>query len=79
MSSDREARKLWQKGQPRRCEINQVGPIGECLACDAEQGVACLKPKHTPAGESACDHKHWNFREHGRVCTCGKFMADFGD
>lgn len=36
---------VWQSGQPRRCETNQVGAAGECLACDAEQGVACLKPK----------------------------------
>ena len=27
--------------QPRRCETNQVGAMGECLACDAEQGEHC--------------------------------------
>lgn len=26
---------------PRRCDTNQIGAAGECLACDAEQGVAC--------------------------------------
>jgi len=34
-------RKALQANQPRRCETNIVGAIGECLACDAEQGVAC--------------------------------------
>ena len=38
------AQPRWQEGQPRRCETNQVGAAGECLACDAEQGVHCLKP-----------------------------------
>lgn len=27
--------------QPRRCDTNVVGAAGECLACDAEQGVSC--------------------------------------
>lgn len=26
---------------PRRCDTNQVGGAGECLACDAEQGEHC--------------------------------------
>lgn len=34
-------RKAFRAGQPRRCETNIVGGIGECLACDAEQGVPC--------------------------------------
>ena len=25
----------------RRCQTGIVGAAGECLACDAEQGVAC--------------------------------------
>jgi hypothetical protein len=37
----RRAQEAWQANQPRRCETNIVGGIGECLACDAEQGVAC--------------------------------------
>jgi hypothetical protein len=27
----------------------------------------------------ACDHKHWTFKEHGRLCTFGTMMRDFGD
>jgi len=27
---------------PRRCDTNLVGAAGECLSCDAEQGVNCL-------------------------------------
>ena len=34
-------RKAFQASQARRCETNIVGGIGECLACDAEQGVSC--------------------------------------
>lgn len=34
----------WQAGQPRRCKTNLVGAMGECLACDAEQGVSCQFP-----------------------------------
>jgi len=26
-----------------------------------------------------CNHSHYSFDKHGRVCTCGVFMADFGD
>lgn len=37
------AQAKWQQGQPRRCETNIVGAMGECLACDAEQGVHCQK------------------------------------
>lgn len=40
----RAAQVIWQQGQPRRCETNLVGASGECLACDAEQGVYCLRP-----------------------------------
>ncbi len=29
---------------PRRCDTNQVGAAGECLACDAEAGVHCKSP-----------------------------------
>lgn len=28
----------------RRCDTNFVGGMGECLACDADQGEACRKP-----------------------------------
>jgi hypothetical protein len=35
------AQEAWQAGQPRRCKTNLVGAMGECLACDAEQGVSC--------------------------------------
>lgn len=30
---------------PRRCDTNITGAAGECLACEAEQGVFCLKPE----------------------------------
>lgn len=39
---------------PRRCDTNLVGAAGECLACDAEQGVHCLAPDYP--GQSPCPH-----------------------
>lgn len=26
-----------------------------------------------------CDHAHWSFATHGRICSCGAMMLDFGD
>lgn len=28
---------------------------------------------------SSCDHSHWTWATHGRVCSCGTFIVDFGD
>lgn len=33
---------------------------------------------HQPENKS-CDHKHYSFEKHGRHCTCGTIMVDFGD
>ncbi|RUV69674.1 MAG: DUF4031 domain-containing protein [Mesorhizobium sp.] len=30
-----------RRREPRRCETNFVGGMGECLACDADQGETC--------------------------------------
>lgn len=30
-------------------------------------------------GLAPCSHKHWTFKAHGRVCTCGAMMMDMGD
>ena len=27
----------------------------------------------------SCDHSHWSFAKHGRRCTCGALMEDWGD
>lgn len=39
--------------------------------------------KFVRAGHQAenrlCDHKHYRFEQHGRICTCGTMMCDFGD
>lgn len=37
---------------PRRCQTNLVGAAGECLACDAEQGVHCMAPEYP--GQAPC-------------------------
>jgi len=29
--------------------------------------------------DARCTHTHWNFKQHGRMCTCGTLMLDFGD
>jgi hypothetical protein len=33
---------------------------------------------HTPE-DITCNHLHYRFKEHGRYCTCGTAMCDFGD
>jgi hypothetical protein len=33
---------------------------------------------HKPENKD-CDHQHWKFDVHGRYCTCGTVMVDFGD
>jgi hypothetical protein len=43
-------RSLGLEVRPRRCNTNYVGLYGECLACNADQGEACLSPQpRTPA------------------------------
>jgi hypothetical protein len=32
---------------PRRCDTNVVAPNGECIACNADNGVACRGPALT--------------------------------
>lgn len=34
---------------------------------------------YDPNQLAPCDHRHWSFRTHGRLCSCGLMMADFGD
>lgn len=36
--------------------------------------TAMLGPDHP-----TCRHEHYDFEKHGRRCTCGTWMADFGD
>lgn len=33
-----------ERAAPKRCAGGVVGDYGECLFCDAEQGVACRAP-----------------------------------
>lgn len=37
-----------------------------------------IKAGHKPENTS-CDHAHYKFKEHGRYCTCGTIIVDFGD
>lgn len=41
----RESHRKLAATMPRRCDTNQVGGMGECMACDADQGVSCRSPK----------------------------------
>ena len=43
---------------PRRCEVNQVGLFGECLACGAWQGEACLELGELKRGCPHCGYRH---------------------
>jgi len=44
----------------------------------AEYDQKFVKAGHEP-GSKTCDHKHYSFEKHGRYCTCGTIMCDFGD
>lgn len=36
-------------------------------------------PTRTLLDLRTCDHKHYRYEKHGRRCTCGELMVDFGD
>jgi hypothetical protein len=37
---------------PRRCDTNLAAPNGECIACCADQGVACRSPTVSERSEA---------------------------
>ena len=37
------------------------------------------KLKMTRVSDGKCMHIHWAFTTHGRYCSCGIMMQDFGD
>jgi hypothetical protein len=37
---------------PRRCDTNLAAPNGECIACCADQGVACRSPAVSERSEA---------------------------
>lgn len=45
--------------------------------------AAAYDLKFVRAGHEAenrlCNHSHYDFKKHGRFCTCGTVMCDFGD
>lgn len=38
-----------------------------------------VKMNEQPSIYPSCDHRHYKFDVHGRRCTCGELMVDFGD
>lgn len=45
----------------------------------AQERIAALTRELEAARGKPCDHAHWTFATHGRICSCGVHMADFGD
>lgn len=43
---------------PRRCDTNEVGASGECLACDADQGEHCRRQSAPAAAVATRDPQH---------------------
>jgi hypothetical protein len=37
------------------------------------------KAQSAGSEKTPCDHIHWNFKTHGRICSCGTVMVDPGD
>jgi hypothetical protein len=43
---------------PRRCDTNEIGASGECLACDADQGEHCRRQSAPAAAVATRDPQH---------------------
>jgi hypothetical protein len=55
----------------------EVGGAGATVTV-VSIGDKFLRAGHQPESKT-CNHSHYNFKTHGRVCTCGTTMVDFGD
>lgn len=44
-----------------------------------DQTVGVGVPVVDPFQVHACDHRHYDYTKHGRRCTCGALITDFGD
>jgi hypothetical protein len=61
---------LWEYAQRRRV-------VDAAFSDDLE--TALRNAGYAPGTKPACNHMHWTFQQHGRRCTCGVSMVDFGD
>ena len=48
-------------------------------AAELEGAAGMIRQWVEELEEARCDHAHWSFEKHGRICTCGKLMWDAGD
>lgn len=50
---------------------------------DGKKELEMIEQKFVKLGyqpeNKSCDHRHYEFKKHGRYCTFGTIMADFGD
>lgn len=67
-------RRLQREISERQAELSLL------VAGDPSKGVCVgTMPVVDPFQAHPCDHRHYEFAKHGRRCTCGALMLDFGD
>lgn len=48
---------------------------GHCATDSASVRLDAYYPHY----DKTCNHGHYSFERHGRRCSCGAWMVDFGD
>jgi len=60
----------------------RLGQLCDLVATGAKAAIWDDSKKIWKAKElqpGVCTHSHWSFDKHGRICTCGTMIVDFGD
>lgn len=57
--------------------INDVNKLSDITCPHCRE--AARKVRAEKMMSSGCDHAHYDFRKHGRICTCGTLMVNPGD
>lgn len=58
-------------GQPYEGSDDEANDMNRA---EHEQTASLIGSEKAP-----CDHSQWSFKTHGRICSCGTLMVDFGD
>ena len=58
-------------GQPYEGSDDEANDM---IRAERESNTRPAEPEKVP-----CDHSHWSFKTHGRICSCGTTMVDPGD
>ena len=61
------------------CAMNIKGAMPKLSVAEADAIAETLVAEGWTFPSKPCDHKHWSFKTHGRACSCGVYVMDFGD